>query len=149
MPRATRKDVAQLAGVSVATVSHILNGRGDELGFSQSTAKRVKAAAKQVGYIAHPSARNFRYQKSQVIALFTAEAPSSLQPPIFNELLTAVIGRALSAGYFILPVPITANPRETVEATLREVYLAGAILRDDPELRDIAPLLELNEIPSV
>ncbi|QOQ39421.1 LacI family DNA-binding transcriptional regulator [Trueperella pecoris] len=149
MPRATRKDVAKLAGVSVATVSHILNGRGEELGFSPDTALRVKAAAKQVGYIAHPSARNFRYQKSQVIALFTTEVPSSLKLPVFNELLTVVIDRALRAGYFVLPVPITADPYETMESTLREVHLAGAIIRDDLALRNAAPLLELNEIPSV
>lgn len=149
MPRATRKEVAKLAGVSVATVSHILNGRGEELGFSPDTALRVKAAAKQVGYIAHPSARNFRYQKSQVIALFTTEVPPSLKLPVFNELLTTVIDHTLPAGYFVLPVPITADPYTTIELTLRNVYLAGAIIRDDPALRKVAPLLNLNEIPSV
>ncbi|WP_461013223.1 LacI family DNA-binding transcriptional regulator [Trueperella pyogenes] len=149
MPRATRKDVAKLAGVSVATVSHILNGRGEELGFSPDTAIRVKTAAKQVGYIAHPSARNFRYQKSQVIALFTTEVPASLKLPVFNELLTSVIDRTLAAGYFVLPVPITQDPYKTIESTLREVYLAGAIIRDDLALQNIAPLLELNDIPSV
>lgn len=149
MPRATRKDVAKLAGVSVATVSHILNGRGAELGFSSDTAMRVKNAAKQVGYIAHPSARNFRYQKSQVIALFTTEVPTSLKLPIFNELLTTIIDHMLPAGYFVLPVPITEDPYTTIESTLREVYLAGAIVRDDLALRKVAPLLELNDIPSV
>lgn len=149
MPRATRKDVAALAGVSVATVSHILNGRGEELGFSPDTALRVKAAAKQVGYIAHPSARNFRYQKSQVIAFFTTEVPPCLKLPVFNELLTTIIDHTLPAGYFVLPVPITADPYTTIESTLRNVYLAGAIIRDDLTLREVAPLLDLNEIPSV
>lgn len=149
MSRPTRKDVAKLAGVSVVTVSHILNGRGEELGFSSETALRVKAAAKQVGYVAHPAARNFRYQKSQIIALFTTEVPPSLKLPVFNELLTTVIDHALPSGYFVLPVPITADPYATIESTLRNVYLAGAIIRDDPVLRTVAPLLDLNEIPCV
>ncbi|MDR6939199.1 LacI family DNA-binding transcriptional regulator [Arcanobacterium hippocoleae] len=149
MPRATRSDVAKLAGVSLATVSHIMNGRGRELGFSKLTEAKVKAAAKQIGYIPRASARNFRYQKSRIIAFFTTEVPISLRLPVFNELLTSAIDAARNAGYFILPILINGDPLETVQDTLREVDLAGAILRDGSAIRSVQTLLDLSETPSV
>ena len=42
---ATIKDVAALAGVSTATVSLVLNGRGQELKVSAATQQKVLAAA--------------------------------------------------------------------------------------------------------
>ena len=50
---ATIRDVAELAEVSVATVSRVLNNNGD---VSEEKTKRVQQAAKKLGYtIAHPS----------------------------------------------------------------------------------------------
>lgn len=51
MGRATRADVARLAGVSLATVSHVMNGHAERLGFAPATAERVRAAAAEVGYV--------------------------------------------------------------------------------------------------
>lgn len=149
MPRATRKDVAALANVSVSTVSHIMNNRGEELGFSPETEERVRRAAQQLGYIPRASARNFRYQNSRVIAFFTTEVPSSLRLPVFNELITSAIETARKDNYFILPIPVSDDPVGTVANTLRNIELAGAVMRDDMCLRDTIPLLLKNDVPSV
>ncbi|WP_040312561.1 LacI family DNA-binding transcriptional regulator [Gleimia coleocanis] len=149
MARATRKDVATLANVSVSTVSHIMNNRGEELGFSADTEERVRKAAQKLGYIPRASARNFRYQDSRVIAFFTTEAPSSLRLPVFNELITSAIETAREANYFILPIPVNDDPLGTVAGTIRDIELAGAVVRDDVRLRDAIPLLLKNDVPSV
>lgn len=47
---AIMRDVAKLAGVSVSTVSFVLNGKAKEYKVADSTAKKVLQAAKQLGY---------------------------------------------------------------------------------------------------
>ena len=58
---ATIKDVAVYAGVSTATVSHVLNGTRY---VAESTQERVKMAIKKLGYVPNISA-------SGLIAIFT------------------------------------------------------------------------------
>ncbi|WP_172119627.1 LacI family DNA-binding transcriptional regulator [Actinomyces faecalis] len=147
MARATRADVAKAAGVSVATVSHVMNGRAKELGFLPATAQRVREAAAAVGYVPRASARSFRYQTSKVIALFFPDLPASLRLPVFNEVLTGAIDAARAQGHFILPVPVGQDPRATVEETLREIELAGAVCRPTPGMEEAGTLLDQAEVP--
>ena len=56
MKKATSQDVAELAGVSQATVSLILNN-SDKITFSNETKERVLAAAQKLNY-RHLSAKN-------------------------------------------------------------------------------------------
>jgi DNA-binding LacI/PurR family transcriptional regulator len=58
--------VAALAGVSAATVSLILNGKGS---FPESTKARVIEAARELGYRPHPAARSLAGIQTRVIAL--------------------------------------------------------------------------------
>ncbi len=48
--RVTIKDIAELAGVSKATASLVLNGRGKELRVAQETRERVLSIAQQQHY---------------------------------------------------------------------------------------------------
>ncbi|MGL4350243.1 MAG: LacI family DNA-binding transcriptional regulator, partial [Plesiomonas shigelloides] len=54
-------DVAELAGVSVTTVSMVLNGKGR---ISPATAERVQQAIKQLNYVPNSAAANLRSQQS-------------------------------------------------------------------------------------
>ncbi|SPT52594.1 Catabolite control protein [Actinomyces bovis] len=132
----------------MATVSHVMNGRAEELGFSPRTAERVRQAARTVGYVPRAAARTFRYQSSKVVALFFPDLPVSLRLPVFNEVLTGCIDAARARGHFVLPVPISAHPCEIVEETLREVELAGAVCRADPSMEPAAELLGRSEVPT-
>ncbi|WP_320930641.1 LacI family DNA-binding transcriptional regulator [Hungatella sp.] len=69
---ATIKDVAKLAGVSVTTVSIIINGKSQERKISSVTQSRVLDAMRELGYQPNLSARRLRYQDSRrpVIAFF-------------------------------------------------------------------------------
>ena len=69
---ATAADVAAVAGVSRATVSHILGGRASS--FSESTREKVIAAARQLDYRPSPAGRNLvRGRGDTIVAL----APNS------------------------------------------------------------------------
>ncbi|WP_432627559.1 LacI family DNA-binding transcriptional regulator [Brotaphodocola sp.] len=69
---ATIKDVAKLAGVSVTTVSIIINGKSGERKISAQTQERVQDAMRELGYQPNLSARRLRFQESKkpVIAFF-------------------------------------------------------------------------------
>jgi LacI family transcriptional regulator len=75
MPNASRgnptvKDVARVAGVSVATVSRVLNGIPP---FAAETEERVRAAVQSLGFEMHISARNLSRREKRVIGLLFFE----------------------------------------------------------------------------
>ena len=63
---ATMAEVAREAGVSVATVSRLLNNQGI---VSPETAERVYAAIQKLSYEPNLLARNFRKSESRVILI--------------------------------------------------------------------------------
>lgn len=69
---ATIKDVAKQAGVSVTTVSIIINGKSEERKISTATQQRVAEAMRDLGYQPNLSARRLRSQENErpVIAFF-------------------------------------------------------------------------------
>ncbi|MFI1735646.1 LacI family DNA-binding transcriptional regulator [Streptomyces acidicola] len=60
--RPTVREVATLAGVSVATVSYVVNGRDGLVG--AETRERVPAAVRELGYVPSSSARGLRTQRT-------------------------------------------------------------------------------------
>ena len=60
------KDIARIAGVSVATVSHVLNDKGR---FSPETAQRVRAVAEAQGYQLNMAARALRAARTETVGL--------------------------------------------------------------------------------
>ena len=64
--RPTVRDVAAVAGVSLTTVSHALNGKGR---VDARTRARVLDAAKRIGYRANPTARSLRSGRTGILAL--------------------------------------------------------------------------------
>jgi LacI family transcriptional regulator len=68
--RITIGDVAAQAGVSVATVSKVLNGR---YGVAPATSTRVKAVIEELGYEASLIARSLRSHRTNVIGILVAD----------------------------------------------------------------------------
>ncbi len=66
------RDVAAAAGVSVTTVSHVLNDT-PHTRTSDDTRGRVKAAAEKLGYQPNRLARGLRTQASGMVGLLTEE----------------------------------------------------------------------------
>lgn len=89
---ATMRDVAKLAGVSTATVSHVLNKtRNVEPG----TSARVRLAIDQLGYEVDGVAQSLRVRSTSTFALIIPD----LTNPFFPELATVVQHNAARAGY--------------------------------------------------
>lgn len=92
---ATLRDVAALAGVSVKTVSNVVNG----FEFVRpATRERVQAAIAEVGYQPNLAARTLRAGRTGVIGLAVPELKFSY----FAELADAVLEAARERDYVVL-----------------------------------------------
>ncbi|OKI04876.1 LacI family transcriptional regulator [Streptomyces sp. CB02923] len=88
------KDVAERAGVSVATVSRVLNGRSPVA----ETRERVLAAVEELGYRPNNVARALRTARTGTLGLVI----SDLTNPFFTELADAVEEAARGLGYSLI-----------------------------------------------
>ena len=70
----TIKDIAKEAGVSIATVSIVLNGKGKERKISEETQTRIYTIAQQLNYVPNQSAKKLRVaqEDSYAIAFYWA-----------------------------------------------------------------------------
>lgn len=84
MKKASIKDVANLAGVSIATVSQILNNKGDR--FSEETRNKVFAAREEMGYVPNLSARSLKKNNLIMIGVVVP----SLALPYFGYLVQKI-----------------------------------------------------------
>ncbi|MBS2535116.1 LacI family DNA-binding transcriptional regulator [Catenulispora sp. NF23] len=89
------RDVALLAGVSVGTVSNVLN-RPDAV--APGTRARVQAAIAELGFVRSESARLLRAGSSQVLALLALD----LAEPFFIGVLRGAEQAARAAGFGVL-----------------------------------------------
>ena len=80
---ATMKEVAKLAGVSVATVSRVLNNKPN---VSPELRSKVLGTVKELNYQRNRVARSLRAQRSKIIGLII----SDIQNPFFTSLVRAV-----------------------------------------------------------
>jgi DNA-binding LacI/PurR family transcriptional regulator len=70
----TQQDIARMTGVSQATVSLVLNGRGDgDVRIAAETRDRVLQAIRTTGYVADPIARRLAAQRNRILGVFTYE----------------------------------------------------------------------------
>lgn len=88
----TMIDVAREAGVSVATVSRVINGKG---GVSKKLAAQVQDAMDKLHY--HPSslARSFRMQRTMLVGVIVP----LIDHPFYSRLAMAIEQKLFSNGY--------------------------------------------------
>jgi LacI family transcriptional regulator len=89
------KDVAALAGVSVATVSNVLNQ--PEI-VAESTRNRVNAAIAELGFVRNESARQLRAGRSRMLGLVVLDVSN----PFFTDVARGVEDEASTAGLAVI-----------------------------------------------
>jgi len=107
-PRPTIRDVAEQAGVSIATVSRVLNDRAD---VSVETRERVREVARSVGYSADPAARALATQKTRLVAVVVGDNAGhrDLSLLFFGKVLAAISRRLAHADYEALLQAVDAG----------------------------------------
>ena len=92
---ASIREVAALAGVSLGTVSNVLNR--PEL-VAEQTRARVQAAIKELGFIRNESARQLRAGRSRTIGLVVLDVAN----PFFTDVARGVEDAASDAGLAVI-----------------------------------------------
>lgn len=99
------KDIAEIAGVSVATVSRVINDNGR---FSEETRKKVLKVIEETGYKMNYSAKNLRMNKSFTIGI--------LVPDISNYFFSDVVQRLeeilFARGYSTIICNTSRSPKK-------------------------------------
>jgi DNA-binding LacI/PurR family transcriptional regulator len=93
--RATMKDVAARAGVSIKTVSNVVN---DHPHVTPQTRRRVREVIEELGFVPNAAARSLRSGRSGVVALALPE----LSAPYFAELAHHIVEAAGAQGWTVL-----------------------------------------------
>jgi len=93
-PRPKLSDVALRAGVSVATVSKVVNGR---YGVSKETFAMVQSVIDEMGYVGNLSASSLRSSNTNMLGILVAEFE-----PYAAELLKGAAAAAGGSGYELL-----------------------------------------------
>ena len=105
----TMREVAKAAGVSIKTVSNVVN---DYEFVSQATRDKVNKAIAELGYTVNVSARNLRRGQTGIIGL----AIPDLQMPYFAQLSSLVIEEAKKVGLRVIVEPTQYSRDGELEA---------------------------------
>lgn len=110
MARSTLKDVAELAGVSAATVSYVLSGKRT---ISEETKARVLEAIEQLDYVPDLTARGLSMRDSKLIGVVVPQTEPGerlmFQNSFYSEVLGSIEYYARQKGYHILISATDAN----------------------------------------
>lgn len=132
------QQVAKQAGVSVATVSRVLNGQNS---VSQKTRHKVEAAITQLDYEPSMLGRNLRNSESRIILILIP----SISNPFYLEIIKGIENMALSQNYNILLCETDSNPeKENIYFDLVRKKMADGIISMDPAV-NVETLKQLAE----
>ncbi|WP_062378403.1 LacI family DNA-binding transcriptional regulator [Demequina pelophila] len=107
---ASVKEVAALAGVSVGTVSNVLN-RPDHV--KAATVEKVRAAIEELGYVPNAAAQQLRVGRSHSLALVVLDVSN----PFFTDVARGAEARAEEEGLTVF----LANSDESPEREARHL----------------------------
>src|SRR5581483_9184928 len=141
---ATIQDVAKRAGVSIATVSRVLNGTAY---VNEEVTARVREAVKDLQYQPSRAARALRANRTAIIGLLI----SDIQNPFFTTLIRGVEDVAQRMGYSVILCNSDENPgkqRQYIEVLCAE-RVAGAIVVPTSEQPRELRLFREHDIPIV
>lgn len=130
--RPTIRDVAEQAGVSIATVSRVLNNRAD---VSVETRERVREVARSVGYSADPAARALATQRTRLVGVVVGDNAGhrDLSLVFFGKVLAAISRRLAHGEYEALLQAIDGSVHHRFDAAIL-IGLDG----DDPLVAELS-----------
>jgi len=134
MKAATIIEIAERAGVSMKTVSRVLNG---EPNVRPSTQEKVRKAAKELNYTPNISARSLASKKSFIIV----HLHDNPNPDYLDKVYQGVHKTCREAGYFAVMEPLAQPYANNARDYLDQFKIDGLIL--SPPICDDAAVLDL------
>lgn len=110
MARARLQDVADRAGVSLATASRVLNGSARQPG--AELVARVRAAAAELGYVVNAQAQALARSRSGLLGLVVQD----ISDPYFSSIAAGAQDAARASGHLVLLASTGRDPEAEREA---------------------------------
>lgn len=145
--RLSISDIAKNLGISVTTVSFILNDKAKEKRISDAMAKRVLDYVKKVGYKPNQLAKSLRTGKSKTIGLLVEDISNSF----FSSIADRIEKMAYDHGYHILYCSMN-NDENRAKELIQLFYdrqIDGFIIAPTEGLKDVIQHLLNNNVPVV
>jgi LacI family transcriptional regulator len=112
-PKVNIVDIAKKAGVSISTVSRVLNGKAEEFRISEKSQQKIRDTARKLNYVPNQFAANLKSGKSNTIALLIP----SLTNPFFADIASDINAEVRNRGY----ITIIGDSDEKVEVENEEL----------------------------
>ena len=145
--RTSLEDIAKSIGVSKATVSFVLNGKGDDFNISKEKQRLIKEKAKELQYVPNFFAKSLRQGSTKTIGLVLAD----ISNPFYAELCKTIQEKLYKNGYNTLIVN-TNEDKELEKTLMRELIqrsIDGMIISPANQIEDLIPILNETHIPVV
>lgn len=140
----TMADVARAAGVSIATVSHVVNGTRT---VSESTAALVNTAIEDVGYSRNVLARSLAMASTRSIAVVM----SAISNPYFGQMLQGIEPRTVEHDYTLMLAESRDDPDHELRVvrSMQERRVDGIILAPSASPQRTLAFLAAQRLPTV
>lgn len=147
-PRATMKDVAALAGVSIKTVSNVVTGT---VAVRQETRARVESAMMQLDFVPNLSARGLRKGRSGIIAVALPDLATAFSAELMHRIVEAAHERGLAVQ---IEETASVPEREKELVSRARAHLVDGLILNPIRLEDsvikysdrLPPLVVIGEV---
>lgn len=144
----TLKDIAQKAGVSVMTVSNVINGKHNHV--SKKTIQKVNEIIKKYNYVPNLSARTLSNKKSNIIGVIIPPDPethhiNSLENPYISTMLGIIEYELRLNGYYTM-VRSLSQKSDAIKF-LKNWNVDGMIFLHPNETEEIRTFIETSSCP--
>ena len=141
---ATIRDVAKICGVSVSTVSRVLNGYTD---ISEETAGKVYEAIRKLDYVPNNTARMLSKKNTRIIGLTIPD----IKDPFFSENAAGAENLLLENGYQIFYGNMDRSGEKMLRflQQARQMRFDGLIITPDAWTEELLDTLRKSGIPVV
>lgn len=146
--KATLKAVAEIAGVSVAAASKVLNGGGATIRVSDETAELIRKAAADLQYEPNRNAQSLRTNRSQTVGLVFENFGRIAEGPQFYIQLLDGLAEELFRHHYCLTI-IPEIDRERPLQFIGGGRVDGVLWCKMPESSRVAEKLQRSQIPCV
>lgn len=132
------RELAQMLGLSITTVSRALDGYGD---VAVATRERVFAAAEASGYRPNSAARRLRRGSTEIVTMVLPSGPGHFNEPLYIELLRSIGEHLAEHGYDLTLIAALPGPdelkayRRLVEGRRTDAIIVVRTRREDARLR--------------
>ena len=143
---ATLKDIAKEAGVSITTVSNVINGNHSKV--SEKSLKKIHNLIKKYNYVPNLTARSLTAKSSKIIGFIVPTSTDNLfKNPYISELFGVIQNIISEKGYYLMIRSV--NDVSDVSTLLKNWNMDGAIFLIPDYDNIVYDILKENNLPMV